>query len=119
MMDDFLQSGPMPAGPGPAQPFAMEQMRRELENLHQHQTAPPRTGSPGWAAEFDPGEHARMEAAFKNSTGGGGGAGFAPAEFARFQQQGPRSAMPRTSSPLTSTQSPMMSGYQRPLGMSG
>lgn len=117
MIDEFMQAGPMPAGPGPAQHFAMEQMRRELENLHQHQAAPPRTGSSGWASDFDTAEHARLEAAFNNATAST--ARFSSSEFARFQQQGPLSAMPRTASPLASTQSPMMAGYQRPLGMGG
>lgn len=99
---------------GPPQPFAMEQMRRELENF---QTAPPRTGSPGWAAEFDPGEQARMEAAFAGPKAPmmNGGAPLTPAEFARFQQN--RTVMPRTSSPITSTPNTMMSGYQRPMTM--
>ncbi|KAL1954699.1 hypothetical protein VTO42DRAFT_803 [Malbranchea cinnamomea] len=105
MMDEFMKQGTqMPQGP--AQPFAMEHMRRELENI---QTAPPRTGSPGWAAEFDAGEHARMEAAFP------GGPAFSPAEFARFQQQN-RPGLQRTSTPATSS-APIMSTYQPQLGM--
>lgn len=106
------QPGQLPAGA--PQPFAMEHMRRELE---QFQTAPPRTGSPGWAAEFDAGEHARMEAAFAGPQGPvmNNGSGFNPAEFAHFQQQN-RMGMPQTSSPAT-TSSPMMAGYQRPMGM--
>lgn len=106
------QPGQQLNGPSP-QPFAMEHMRRELENF---QTAPPRTGSPGWAAEFDPGEQARMEAAFPgaqmNST-----PAFTPAEFARFQQQS-RMGMPQTQSPTVTTP-PLMAGYQRPMGMGG
>lgn len=106
------QSGQQLNGPSP-QPFAMEHMRRELENF---QTAPPRTGSPGWAAEFDPGEQARMEAAFPgaqmNST-----PALTPAEFARFQQQS-RMGMPQTQSPTVTTP-PLMAGYQRPMGMGG
>ncbi|CAI7572102.1 unnamed protein product [Penicillium pancosmium] len=114
MMDDFMQQpGQQINGPSP-QPFAMEHMRRELENF---QTAPPRTGSPGWAAEFDPGEQARMEAAFPgqqmNNT-----SGFTPAEFARFQQQS-RMGMPQNSSPATTATPPQMAGYQRPMGMGG
>lgn len=95
----------MPQGPAPAQPFAMEQMRRELENF---QTAPPRTDSPAWAGEFDAGEHARMETAFP-------GAGFSPAEFSNFQQQN-RPGMQRTQSSATSS-APMMSSYQPQMGM--
>ncbi|KAK5788415.1 hypothetical protein VI817_009373 [Penicillium citrinum] len=115
MMDDFMQQpGQQINGPSP-QPFAMEHMRRELENF---QTAPPRTGSPGWAAEFDPGEQARMEAAFPGQQMNNA-SGFTPAEFARFQQQS-RMGMPQTSSPATSTATPpLMAGYQRPMGMGG
>lgn len=117
MMDDFMQQqGQQINGPSP-QPFAMEHMRRELDNF---QTAPPRTGSPGWAAEFDGGEQARMEAAFPGAQQGmmNNGSGFTPAEFARFQQQS-RMGMPQTSSPQTSATPPMMSGYQRPMGTGG
>ncbi|KAJ5719904.1 hypothetical protein N7493_006782 [Penicillium malachiteum] len=112
MMDDFMQQpGQQLNGPSP-QPFAMEHMRRELENF---QTASPRTGTPGWAAEFDAGEQARMEAAFPGAQMNNG-SGFTPAEFARFQQQS-RMGMPQTSSPATTATPPMMSGYQRPMGM--
>ena len=115
-MDEFAQqSGQIPGAP--PQPFAMEHMRRELE---QFQTAPPRTGSPGWAAEFDGGEQARMEAAFAGPQGPmmNNGSGFTPAEFARFQQQS-HVGIPQTGSPAASAQSPMMGGYQRPMGMGG
>lgn len=89
-------------------------MRRELDNF---QTASPRTGSPGWAAEFDTGEQARMEAAFPGAQMNNA-SGFAPAEFARFQQQS-RMGMPQNSSPATTAAQPMMSGYQRPMGAMG
>lgn len=113
-MNDFMQqSGQQLNGPSP-QPFAMEHMRRELDNF---QTASPRTGSPGWAAEFDPGEQARMEAAFPGAQMNNA-SGFAPAEFARFQQQS-RMGMPQNSSPATTAAQPMMSGYQRPMGAMG
>ncbi|PGH03357.1 peroxin-5 [Blastomyces parvus] len=108
MMDEFLQQGDqMPQGP--AQPFAMEQMRRELENF---QAAPARTGSPAWAAEFDHGEQARMEAAFKPGMGRAfpGGPEFNAAEFARFRQQN-RNGMQGTATPATSS-APMMNSYQ-------
>jgi peroxin-5 len=114
MMDEFMQQQhqhQQQPGPMPVQPFAMEQMRRELESAA-------RTGSPaaGWAAEFDPGEQARMEAAFNpgaidNGRGVvGAGPGFSAAEFSRFHQMQNN----RTASPVASTQSPM-SGYQRPM----
>ncbi|BCR90705.1 peroxisomal membrane signal receptor PTS1 [Aspergillus chevalieri] len=114
MMDEFAQQPAQIPG-APPQPFAMEHMRRELE---QFQAAPPRTGSPGWAAEFDGGEHARMEAAFAGPQGPmmNNGSGFTPAEFARFQQQS-HVGMPQTAGPAASAASPMMAGYQRPMGM--
>ncbi|KAF5866021.1 Peroxisomal membrane signal receptor PTS1 [Aspergillus alliaceus] len=116
MMDEFAQQPGQIPGAAP-QPFAMEHLRRELD---QFQNTPPRTGSPGWAAEFDPGEQARMEAAFAGPKGPlmNNGSGFTPAEFARFQQQS-RAGVPQTSSPVTSGQSPMMGGYQRPMGGMG
>ncbi|GFN20097.1 peroxisomal targeting signal receptor [Aspergillus tubingensis] len=116
MMDEFAQQpGQIPGAP--PQLFAMEQLRRELD---QFQTTPPRTGSPGWAAEFDAGEHARMEAAFAGPQGPmmNNASGFTPAEFARFQQQS-RAGMPQTANPVASAPSPMMAGYQRPMGMGG
>ncbi|OJJ98218.1 hypothetical protein ASPACDRAFT_79772 [Aspergillus aculeatus ATCC 16872] len=117
MMDEFSQQPGQLPGASP-QPFAMEQLRRELD---QFQNAPPRTGSPGWAAEFDAGEHARMEAAFNGSQGPmmNAPAGFNPAEFARFQQQS-RTGMPQAAHPsVASAPSPMLAGYQRPMGYMG
>jgi len=105
-MNDFMQQ------PGP-QPFAMDQMRHDLPSF---QGMTRRTPSPGWAAEFDPAEQARMEGAFASSKPGMQRThGFNPAEFARFQQQGP-SGSQRTASPVTHTP-PLMSGYSRPMGM--
>ncbi|KAF2636174.1 TPR-like protein [Massarina eburnea CBS 473.64] len=107
MMNEFMQqNAQLPQGPGPASPFAMEQMRRELERA-QH------SGSPAWAAEFDPGMEA--PAAMGPAAMGPGmqerPAGFNPAEFAKFQQMNPaaRTASPTVSSPT------MMGGYQRPM----
>ena len=108
MMDEFLQqSGVLPLGP--MQSFAMEQMRREIES---YSAGASRTGSPGWAAEYNPGEQARMEAAFQTSkTGAFVLPGVSPAEFQRFQQI-ERSASARTTSPLQST----INGFQRAAG---
>ena len=64
-MDEFAQQSAHIPGAPPAA-FAMDHMRREMEQL---QNAMPQTGSPGWAAEFDGGEQARMEAAFAGSQG--------------------------------------------------
>ncbi|PSN60829.1 TPR-like protein [Corynespora cassiicola Philippines] len=101
MMNEFMQqNAQLPQGPGPASPFAMEQMRRELERA-QH------SGSPGWAAEFDPG----MEAPAMGPAMQERPAGFSPAEFAKYQQMNPtaRTASPTVASP------PSMMGYQRPM----
>ncbi|KAK1911916.1 hypothetical protein P3342_011001 [Pyrenophora teres f. teres] len=108
MMNEFMnQNAQLPQGPGPASPFAMEQMRRELERV-QH------SASPAWAAEFDPG----MQAPQMGPTMQERPAGFNPAEFAQFQQM---NSTARTASPTTASQ-PSMSGYQRPMygmGMNG
>ncbi|KAL9623177.1 MAG: hypothetical protein Q9160_002492 [Pyrenula sp. 1 TL-2023] len=95
------------------QPFEMDQMRSALPRFQQ---ASQRSGSPGWAAEFEPGEQARMEGAFQ-----GPGLGemksnrFSPAEFARFQQSRQNST-PRTSSPIAQNPS-YMNGFHRPMGL--
>ncbi|KAF2682417.1 peroxisomal targeting signal receptor [Lentithecium fluviatile CBS 122367] len=103
MMNEFMQqNAQLSQGPGPASPFAMEQMRRELERA-QH------SGSPAWAAEFDPG----MEAPAAMGPGmQERPAGFNPAEFAKFQQMNPAA---RTASPTVNSPQPMMGGYQRPM----
>lgn len=91
----------------------MEEMRRELET---YQPGSQRPGSTGWAAEFDPSEQARMEAAFYASKQGTfAPSGFIPQEFQRFQQM-ERNGTPRTASPVSSTHN-TMNGYQRPMGM--
>ncbi|KAL2870055.1 uncharacterized protein BJX67DRAFT_370452 [Aspergillus lucknowensis] len=115
MMDEFAQqSAQLPGGVNQQMRMEMEQVKHQLEQFQQT----PRTGSPGWAAEFDRGDHARMEAAFAGPKGPmmNNGSGFTPAEFARFQQQSTMS-VPHSASPVTAGQSPMMSGYQRPMGM--
>ncbi|KAF2270350.1 TPR-like protein [Lojkania enalia] len=103
MMSEFMQQpAQLPQGHGPASPFAMEHMRRELERA-QH------SGSPAWAAEFDPG----MEAPAAIGPGlQERPIGFGPTEFAKYQQMNPTA---RTSSPTVSSPPPMMA-YQRPMG---
>ncbi|MCJ1433011.1 Peroxisomal membrane signal receptor PTS1 [Xylographa pallens] len=92
----------------------MDHMRRGIES---YPLGVSRSGSPGWAAEYDPGEHARMEAAFQGGKiGGFVPPGFSPAEFQRFQQM-ERNSSARTSSPLSSTQT-TMNAYQRPTSLS-
>ena len=106
-MNDFMHQQPGQIPPA----FAMEQMRRDLPS---YQVPTQRTPSPGWAAEFDGGEQARMEAAFASSKmTQPKHQHFSSADFANFQQ---RSHQQRTESPVTHTP-PLMSGYQRPMGM--
>ncbi|KAF2750736.1 TPR-like protein [Sporormia fimetaria CBS 119925] len=110
MMNEFMQQPTqLPQPHGPASPFAMEHMRRELERA-QH------SGSPGWAAEFDPGMEA--PAAMGPGMQEQRPQGFSPAEFAKYSAMNPtaRSASPVVSSP------PSMMAYQRPMmgmGMGG
>ena len=112
MMQNFLQqNGQLPQNV--PQPFAMEELRRDLDG---YRIASAQKHPSGWAAEFDPGEHARMEAAFQAPKAGGFvPAGFTPGEFQRFQQM-ERSGTARLGSPTS--QMPLgMSGYRRPMGM--
>jgi len=92
------QPSQMPQGP---HPFAMEQLRRELEQASQAQ----RSGSPAWAAEFEPGLQGPAEFQALNSPG------FNPAEFARFQMAS-ANASARTSSPAAASST----SFQRPIG---
>ncbi|KAL8988491.1 MAG: hypothetical protein Q9169_008545, partial [Polycauliona sp. 2 TL-2023] len=107
-MQDFLQqNNHLP--PEALKPFAMEQMRRDLDG---YRMSSPGASSPAWATEFDPGEQSTMERAFKSSkTSSFVPQGFSPAEFQRFQQ------MERTQSPRMSSPSPQFNSYQRPMGM--
>ena len=112
MMHNFLQqNSQLPQDL--IQPFAMEQLRRDLDG---YRTTGPRIHSPNWASEFDPGEQARMEAAFQvPKTGGFVPAGFTPTEFQRFQQM-ERNGSARVGSPTSQT--PLgMHNYNRPMGM--
>lgn len=106
-MQEFLQdNGQLPQDA--LQPFAMEQMRRDLDG---YRISAPTIGSPLWAKEYDPGEQERMNAAFPIKPAGITSQGFGPAEFQRFQQM-ERNQSSRVNSPLQS------SGYRRPMGMS-
>lgn len=112
MIQNFLQqNGQLPRDL--PQPFAMEEMRRDLDG---YRTTAPRIHSPGWASEFDPAEQARMEAAFQvPKSGGFVPAGFTPAEFQRFQQM-ERNGSVRARSPVSQTQLGTNS-YSRPMGL--
>lgn len=105
MMNDFQQSGPIP------QPFAMDQMRQDLPNI---QGMTQRTPSPGWTAEYDPGDYSRMEAAFASSKMGQSRTnGFNPAEFSRFQQS--QASTATAASPMQNVQG--VNSMYRPMGM--
>ena len=111
-MQNFLQqNGPLPENL--TQPFAMEQLRRDLDG---YRTTPPSMYAPKWAAQLDSGEQARMEAAFQAPKAGAFlPADISPAEFQQFQQMD-RNVTGRAGNPIA--QLPVsMSGYRRPMGM--
>ncbi|RMZ86850.1 hypothetical protein DV736_g5921, partial [Chaetothyriales sp. CBS 134916] len=98
------------------QPFAMDQIRHDLPNV---QTLTRRTPSPGWSAEYDPGQQAKMEAAFASSrlnqqqrmnvnT-------FSPQDFARFQHVPPTSA--QMASPSVTQTPSWQPSYQSSMGL--
>ncbi|MCJ1280537.1 Peroxisomal membrane signal receptor PTS1 [Puttea exsequens] len=107
MMQDFMQQNGQ-ITQDMLGPFEMEQMRRNLDG---YRTTSPRIHSPNWAAEFDPGEQVRMEAAFRAPKAEGFiPAGFTPQEFERFQHlEGTNIAGHKPSFSG-------MNGYQRPMG---
>ncbi|KAI5297151.1 hypothetical protein KEM56_005043 [Ascosphaera pollenicola] len=97
----------------------MDAMRHELANINAvpapaHAAHAPAPGQAHWAAEFDPNEQARMDAAFpapamQNPS-------FSSAEFAQFHQH----QTPAAAAPVTATNAAPMAGmYQRPMGMGG
>ena len=110
MMDDFLlQNGAILSGSG--QPFAMDQMRRELMG---QAVAVPRTDIQAWATEYNPVEQARIETTLQAPKSNGFvPSGFSPAEFQRFQQM-ERSSSSRIKSEMQNTS---MHRYQRPMGI--
>jgi peroxin-5 len=104
MMDEFMQQ---PAHLGPTfqdSPFAMDQMRRELD-----QASSP--ASAHWAAEFEPQMSDQSGPAFAHQSN----AAFNPQDFARFQQ----TSAARTASPLGNVQQTPMSRYQSPMQYGG
>ncbi|TIA69197.1 TPR-like protein [Aureobasidium pullulans] len=104
MMEEFMQQ---PAHLGPSfqdSPFAMEQMRRELD-----QAASPAPAH--WAAEFEPQMSDQAGPAFAHQNNGG----FNPQDFARFQQN----SAARTASPLNNVQQTPMARYQSPMQYGG
>lgn len=111
-MRDFLQEHGELAQEAP-QPFSMEHMRRDLDN---HLRVPPRAASPGWAAEFDPAEQARMEAAFQApKMSAFSAAEFNPDDLQRPSRTGVRD--PGTGIDPVTLIPPAMNGYHKPIGI--
>ena len=107
MMTEFMQNSASLLDT-PDQSFAMGQMRREIES---YQAGAPRADEPSWIAQYNPAEHARVEAAFGGSKMGSFvPPGFTPAQFQRVQQL-ERVGSTRTSSPLSHT--PALNVLQR------
>lgn len=105
-MNEFAQQGAQLP-----QPFAMEQMRQDPPSIQNLQR---RTPSPGWAADFDPGEQVRMEAAFAPpKLGAPLPSAFSTADYQRFQTSSPTV---RAASPMSQVQ-PAMNTMYRPMGM--
>ena len=113
MLQAFLQQNAQFPQEAP-QPFAMEQMRRDLDGYKT--SSPPQKGSPAWTVEFNPAEQSRMEAAFQSPKAGElVHAGFSPAEFQQFQQM-ERNGSQVSGSPMSQT--PIgVNGFLRPMGM--
>ena len=113
MMQNFLQeTGQIPQAPM-SEPFAMEQMRRDLDG---YRMSSPQLGPNAWIAEFDPAEQGRREAAFQiTKSGGFVPAGLTPVEFQKFEMM-QRNGSPRVGSPQSNT--PLgLNGLHRPMGM--
>ncbi|KAK4986956.1 Peroxisomal membrane signal receptor PTS1 [Elasticomyces elasticus] len=106
MMEEFMHPAQLPQGPT-ASPFAMEQMRRDLEQASN-------TPQP-WTGEFDNGFHEsrQFDAAFQRPTNGG----FSTADFQRFQSNHTtQTSTARTSSPLNGSQG-TVNGYRPHMSM--
>ena len=112
MMDNFLQQT-IGLPYDVAYPLAMDQLRTELQTPH---SAVSRTNPPAWAAEFNPGGQAGMDAGFKApKVRPFVPTGFTPAEFQRFQQMERSSSLPGSNPQSYKTTS--VAGFQRPVGM--
>ncbi|RMZ83527.1 hypothetical protein DV737_g1603, partial [Chaetothyriales sp. CBS 132003] len=108
-MTDFMQQQT-------PQPFAMDQIRHDLPSV---QPLVRRTPSPGWSAEYDPGQQAKMEAAFApsrlNQQQRMGANAFSPQDYAQFQHGAqPRAQMASPSVAQTSSWQP---SYQSSMGL--
>ena len=112
-MQNFLQQNGQISQEPMSQPYTMEQMRRDLDGFRLNA---PQPDTHDWAAEFDPAEQARMEAAFQMPKSGGFvPTGFSPAEFQKFEMM-QRNGSTRVGSPQSRTPY-STNGFQRPMGM--
>ncbi|KAG8530736.1 uncharacterized protein KY384_004093 [Bacidia gigantensis] len=113
MMQNFLQENNQLSQEPILEPFALEQIRRDLDG---YRVSSPKVDTNGWAAEYDPGQQDRLDAAFQASrTGGFVPQGFSPSEFQKFEMI-QRNAHQRVGSP-NSRPGIGTHGFQRPLGI--
>ena len=115
-MESFLQQPSLPQHA--PQPFAMDQMRRELPNFT---TMAPRTGSPAWAAEFSDADHFQTDAPLHFSKTSPP-PNFSSVEFQKFQHlnggsTGRLGTPPQSTSTLNGYHRPLNTGYG--MGMNG
>ena len=95
------------------QPFAMEEMRRDLESFHLPSR---RTQFANWAAQFHPSRQTSKEAALRSAKPDGlVRFGLTPAEFEQFQLNHRNRSVSR-SDPVRN-KSPALSGYGFPVGL--
>ncbi|KAL9600435.1 MAG: hypothetical protein Q9219_003188 [cf. Caloplaca sp. 3 TL-2023] len=108
-MQEFLQES-RETPQSTFQPFAMEQMRRDLDG---YRMSTPAVASPAWAKEFDPGTQARIDPGEFQGFGNAGSTvpGFSSAEFQKFEQ------MKRSQTPWAASPSIQSNVYHRPMGM--
>ena len=113
-MQNFLQQNPQLLDEA-SQPFAMEQMRRDLDG---YRINSPQGDLPAWAEGYDLGEQVRMEAAFKSPIAGVEKQSFTRAIPAFSKDEFLNQSNSMTADPVHRYQSPLgMNGYQRPMGM--
>ena len=114
MMNNFLQQNLQLPQEAP-QPFAMEQMRRDLDG---YRINSPQADLPAWMQEYNAGEHDRMEAAFKSPAPGLEKPFLAQAapDLSRAELLNQFNAA--NTDPVHQFQGSLgMNGYQRPMGM--
>ena len=97
-MQDFLQQNGQLEQDQTQEPFAFDQIRMDLDG---YRVSSPRVMTTPWAAEYDPGQEARMEAVLQGPRAGGFVPnGFSPAEFQKFEML-QRNVSPKSASPAS------------------